>query len=243
MTRAIWKYKQQQDWLTIQHRRRRSRSGGQAARPSGWPASGSRAPLPPGWRPAACSAYRPASATWTHSWRRESAARGRLQPPSNRSAASRHRRLITRRTLRPRHCARSPDLASQWTHDDITGYFFIIHARLTMRESLNNTRNEETPVDYTPVNSRLSGEFQSRFRVLWSSLLPGQRMRPRNFSPRRVQTSTHHENRAKLVEERGEGSRARTRTEKRQKITMATTRCEQLCLRTKMNSIYGKLLY
>lgn len=78
--------------LTIRLRRRRSQWGGRAARPSVWPASGSRAPPPPGWRPAARSAYRPASATWTHSWRRESAARGRLQPPSTR----RHRRLITR---------------------------------------------------------------------------------------------------------------------------------------------------
>lgn len=142
-------------WLTIQPRRRRSRWGDRAGRLWVWPASGSRAPPPPGWRPAARSAYRPASATSTHSSRRESAARGRLQPPSNRSAARRHRRLstITRLTPRSRHFALSPDFASQKTHDNITGYFFIIHARSTMRESLNAHHTER--------------EYTSRFHQLF----------------------------------------------------------------------------
>lgn len=142
--------KRLKDWnkLTIRHRRHRSRWGGRAARRWVWPASGSRAPPPPGWRPAARPAYRPASATWRHSWRRESAARGHLRPPSNRSAASRHRRLITRRTPCRDHQLSLPD--GNATLSPLTSLLFMLE-RLCGNHKRTPQMSRITPVNFTSL--------------------------------------------------------------------------------------------
>lgn len=111
-----------------------------------------------------------------------------------------------------RHPARSDDHQTSRRYA-ITGYFFIIHARTTMRESESLNTPPKTLL-FVYLFSFTSMYLGSRGGISWTEygpsvftkpVYPGQRMRPWYFFAARPRASARHENRAKLAEFRGTG--------------------------------------